>query len=621
METTMADTVLNELVLNDVTKAQFDAMEKDPNQVYLVADDSGTGGGNEIEWAKFADATKSVTGLIPVYELGALPNGTFGFYVKAMTTPGCYTTVYIKFEKYSSTGVQNGSVTLVLNGVDTQKGPISYGLNLVDSNNSCTIYKDDNDTLYLSTYYVNNPLNALINYSWPDPIKNVFCISKIKNLDTNDTYEPGDIVWFSDYGDGKGAYLSEKGASVIADVTSPNFIELPAQQPDSMKFSSVELSGTGAVCLDMNFVVASSEKSSETGAREYLMCITDVDNTNINCLCMRVSNVSAGVLVEKITATGVFANVDIRCYKNLPNWNPTSVCLMLGDDTLDLSNTPVHGWWSVYGSKTTVNIDADFFQGQDITKGTVVPVIMNQFSTAQLTTMSVNDINAFNVGRVVQYVGETNEQFVTGRFYKATGDVSIGGTKYVAYDIASGGDISITVSNRQNFKDVIAQYLSSTYEGKSQWYVQGTSVFLLDGAYGGWYYMDQTIFDITPADADTYFWVREESSDSVVTNAAWVEIPVASGLPDQTGFSNSVLTTTGSSAYWSSSLILTNVFPKSSASSTIGAANSPFYGVYTTRISKNGTDMITIPAETGTLATKEYVTSVVGDIETALSNI
>jgi hypothetical protein len=626
------DKTVNELIVNKLTQAQFDAIpesERSDTELYFITDaENNTSQG--IEWKTVLDLPGSHQGwAIPCYIVrGGLPNGTYEFYFSVKQYDSnvsiyVYNTYKVLMNVNSAENVSNASgifdVVFEESFVDNELSSVNNGNYTLFG----LIKKSSNDSIL---YTLDQPwASYILYYNNSVDVPGCFRLSAIKNVDTGEEYiAEGEIL-----NEGNNSFsITVDGNGQI--VKYP-LVNLPQAPGDYITSTFGFLEGNSYVGLNVH------------GVNDSYPIAQLAECSKLEVWCEYTGGGKYHALVENGLSYGAY---NIYVYEASDNLSNVKICANkvdgqtylyfegLENNGVDFVTVSV----ALYGARSGCNPSISGLGGsneeiQSIMKDTVVTEIGG--------VVTVN-----NHGIILQYLNESSNNYTQGYFYKACGDIieipeecEINQLNYTTSYILSfvegkSQDFISWFKNYLNVSSLTADDFSGefTYRCKSDGTVQIcypgaytniaddelVSCFIVDNKAGKKTYNFKFKINYTPAtkEIENGHWEQvnvqpasEASGDYLPLSGGTMSGDIAFGTDAAIGanYLDGLLIKRYLVGRWIDlyGMNSSTITPMTDATKDLGWSNERWRRLYATKLN-NGADL-TIPTEGGTLALLEDI--------------
>lgn len=568
------DTSVNELIINKLTQAQYDAIpeaERSDTELYFITD-ADSSGNNEIKWAHSWDKPEGITNggnVCPFFEFDALPDGEYEFYFQLSD----------KYNLVLSKGDRSNQKFKVNFALCTDSSDTQYV-----SGNVCLILDGD-----FGYYYNNKTLNALSNQmisfiSSPDytkygldvggnlfanipwgiseVIRDVIVCSDIVEINTKETYK---VTIYAD----------------INNTIRPNWVS-----------NNTSLGGlsTGHIISDpprdVNHCIINA-----TGMHNYFAIYNVMDNFKNICQQLSISiyvkqtcDVSEVILIGdplssykviKKCGTGILKNIEIgyHTHDSMSIYVKLNTPNQIYDYEITCSRSGVNS--SIMPYDVVANVFSDTFPEEDFV---VFPEV---FVGATIVPQNIN--------KIVQYTDETNDAYINGYFYKAIGDI-INVPENTVLTKNPESEFEISLADDKDVISILSSLMGWLIEDviENLKYSQFMYLYGAGNPYIWWNYYgdiyDQELlscFNVIPEEevpegypSSVEFTLQYTPASQKIENSKWEQVnvqPASEGdkLPDQTDNSGKFLMTDGENASWSGTAVVDRATTNSNTSIVI----------------------------------------------------
>lgn len=647
------DKTVNELIINKLTQAQYDAIpeaERSDTELYFITD-AGGGGSNEINWTHVYDIpddnTEWYNYLYLSFKVDVLPDGNYEFYFyttryyedRNLLLPTTWkVSFFVKTDGYRQvqgfiSPIFNGDFSFLFDSFSVYSQGINY------------YHTPDGDILVPKSFYSCKVSTSLA-------VKGIAKCTDIINVDTNQVYPTTLIL------DSNALHLDNKIGYLDLGV----MVEYPKQSDTEYGTFSINNSG---LCL---YGIGKNPKSfgNKYGCLGGVITIKSI--ADLGEFEAEIYVNEGGVTYKVIKASGILQNAE------LGTSSTQSANTWLKPNFETDQSYECAFWYSRFGASDNTN----FYWFNPGVNDIYVPYIkLNVGST----------ITPLNYNKIIQHTGESTDSYINGYFYKAVGDI-VNVPENVTLIKTFESDFEISLADD---KDIISILSSCTgqsigYIKENLEYSQFTYSYGAGNPHIWWNYFGDiynqellSCFNVIPEEEapEGYplfveFTLQYTPASQRIENSKWEQVnvqPESEGgltkeeadqtyLPLSGGELTGVLEISQTAPYDSYNmdfLRLKNVGPSTEKTlkigynglaislgtagisqagtitpynsfASLGDTYSRWETVYATKINWGtnngvvGADLI-IPTEGGTLARVEDITAAVGDISTALTAI
>lgn len=385
------DNIVNELIINKLTQAQFDAIpeaERSDTELYFITDgDTDTGGSNQINWTHvydIPDDNEWYSYLYLSFKVDTLPDGNYEFYFyttryysdRNLLVPTTWkVSFFVKTDGYRQvqgfiSPIFNGDFSFLFESFSIYSQGIRYH------------HTSDGDILVPETFYA-----CKANTS--STVKGIAKCTDIINVDTNQVY-PTALILDSDvpFFDNQIGYI-DLGVMV----------EYPTKQ-SSTEHNGFTFNNDG-LCL---YGIGKDPESFGDGYGCLGGVITVKSIADLGEFEAEVYVNEGGVTYKVIKASGILQNAE------LGTSSTQSANTWLKPNFEDGQSHECEFWYSRFGANDNTN----FYWFNPGAEDVYVPYTkLNVGST----------VTPLNYNKVIQYTQESTDEYTQGYFYKAVGDI------------------------------------------------------------------------------------------------------------------------------------------------------------------------------------------------------
>lgn len=221
-----------------------------------------------------------------------------------------------------------------------------------------------------------------------------------------------------------------------------------------------------------------------------------------------------------------------------------------------LLGNPGYKWKSVY--TTSLN------NGEDITIPTGGGTLARLEDIPESTQVeTIPEASVDNMGKVLQYIGETNETYTNGYFYKSQGDTTTTEESVVMSE-TSGAPITMSdpnnlllsawETNTGNKESFAAYYMPSGEINLGPYPCNGEMLYTVSAEEVAAAGITVNGYDVSTLTSELAFDAVYTPASTTIENLRWEQVsvqPASETLPDQTNNAGKFLMTDGATASWS----------------------------------------------------------------------